>query len=183
MWLANARPSPRNAANVRPRARPIIALLPNTRIIEVLPRLNPPLRRHLLQSRHRRLVPPPRPVQRRPLLRWQRLARPLIPRRRLARPPNRQVNPRRFNRGMRNTICIRNSRLQAGDRSCRWRRSRVIFRPPFRNPRSAIRIFSTAQGLDEVGETFPANLDSDTEQNERREPEKDDCTGLSQGSD
>jgi hypothetical protein len=116
MWLANARPSPRNAPNVRPRARPIIALLPNTRIIEILPRLNPPLRRHLLQNRHRRLVPPPRPVQRRPLLRWQRLARPLIPRRRLARPPNRQVNPRRFNRGMRNTICIRNSRLQAVDR-------------------------------------------------------------------
>jgi hypothetical protein len=43
-------------------------------------------------------------------------------------------------------------------------------------------LFSTVQGLDEVGETFPANLDSDTEQNERREPEKDDGTGLSEGS-
>jgi hypothetical protein len=47
---------------------------------------------------------------------------------------------------------------------------------------SAIRIFSTVQGLDEVGETFPADLDSDTEQNERREPEKDDGSSLSQGS-
>jgi hypothetical protein len=144
MWLANARRSPRNAPNVRPRARPITDLLPDTRIIEILPRLNPPLPRHLLQSRHRRLVPPPRPVQRRPLLRWPRLAPPLIRRRRLAQRPNRQVNP-----------------------------SRSAIRDPH---------FSTVQGLDEVGEAFPANLDSDTEQDERREPEKDDGTGLSQGS-
>ena len=31
---------------------------------------------------------------------------------------------------------------------------------------------SSVPGLDEVGETFRANLGSDTEQNERRKPEK-----------
>ena len=40
MWLANVRPSPGSAPNVHPRARPITDLRPNTRIIEILPRLN-----------------------------------------------------------------------------------------------------------------------------------------------
>jgi hypothetical protein len=92
MWLANVRPSPGSAPNVHPRARPITDLRPNTRIIEILPRLNPPLHRHLLQSRRRRLVPPPRPVQRPPRRRRRRLARHLIRPRRLVRRPNQQAS-------------------------------------------------------------------------------------------
>jgi hypothetical protein len=165
MWLANARLSRRNAPNVRPRARPIIDLLPDTRIIEIPPRQSLPLRRHLLQSRHPRLVPPPRPVQRRPLVRRPRLARPLIRRRRPARPrplvplPNQQVSPKRFNRGIRNGTS--NPSSVPGNGGVLGAAGVVSFR----NPQSAIRDphFSIMQRLEEVRETFPANLDSDTE--------------------
>jgi hypothetical protein len=139
-WLANARPSPWSAPNVRPRARPIIDLLPDTRIIEIPPRQSPPLRRHLLQSRHPRLVPPPRPFQRRPLLRRPRLARPLIRRRRLAqqrrlvRLLNQQVSPKRFNRGIRNGTS--NPSSVPGNGGVLGAAGVVSFR----NPQSAIRI-------------------------------------------